>query len=60
MSDIIDRYFDGGWVKYVLAMLVGAAMQRFYVEPQEADALVLGLGMGICLLILGLRWLNSR
>lgn len=56
------RYLDGAWVKYAAVFLIGMAAQRFFVEPrsQGEDAVALSIGLAICALILGLRWIINR
>lgn len=57
---MLERYFDGDWVRYMLVFIGGMAAGRFVTvwgEP-AMDAIGLAAAAGLCVFVLGLRWLN--
>jgi hypothetical protein len=60
IDDILERYFDGGWLKYALAFIAGAAASRFFLVRGEGDALGFLAMFAIILLPMGLKYLNDR
>ena len=55
----LELYFDGGWVKYMLAFVAGMSVQRFVITPTDADAYGLSAAAAVSVIILAMRRAND-